>query len=202
MWRALSTEVEPAKVMRFTIRRDQDALSCAAAIEGWRDDASFRAFFSDTLAAAPYSAYFWETRPFTRATLGAEFEFILADSPTLAGVEADPGPFARALRCRAGPQTVAAFSNLGGDAYLVAPGALAAPEHYAHLAAFVRGAPPHQRQALWSTVGRSVAERVGSAPLWVSTSGLGVYWLHIRLDTTPKYYTYEPYRRWSRPSVR
>ena len=24
--------------------------------------------------------------------------------------------------------------------------------------------------------------------------GLGVYWLHVRLDRTPKYYTYVPFR--------
>ena len=29
---------------------------------------------------------------------------------------------------------------------------------------------------------------------WLSTSGLGVYWLHVRLDSYPKYYTYRPYK--------
>jgi len=29
---------------------------------------------------------------------------------------------------------------------------------------------------------------------WLSTSGLGVGWLHVRLDSRPKYYTYEPYK--------
>jgi hypothetical protein len=24
--------------------------------------------------------------------------------------------------------------------------------------------------------------------------GIGIYWLHLRLDTKPKYYTYTPYR--------
>ncbi len=194
MWRALSSEVEPGRVTRFAIRREQDAVSCAAAISAWRDDASFRAFFNDLLAAAPYRAYFWETRPFTTATLRAEFEFILADSPTLARVRADRRPFERALRRAVGAHAIAEFPSLGRDAYLLAPDALAAPEHYAHLAAFVRGAPPDQQQALWSAVGRAVAGRVGRSPLWVSTSGLGVYWLHVRLDTTPKYYTHVPYR--------
>lgn len=31
-------------------------------------------------------------------------------------------------------------------------------------------------------------------PIWLSTSGLGVYWLHMRLDRRPKYYTYEPFK--------
>ena len=29
--------------------------------------------------------------------------------------------------------------------------------------------------------------------LWISTSGLGVSWLHIRLDSIPKYYNYKEY---------
>jgi hypothetical protein len=32
-------------------------------------------------------------------------------------------------------------------------------------------------------------------PLWVSTSGLAVPWLHLRLDARPKYYGFEPYKR-------
>jgi hypothetical protein len=28
---------------------------------------------------------------------------------------------------------------------------------------------------------------------WISTSGLGVPWVHVRLDSYPKYYQYRPY---------
>ena len=54
-----------------------------------------------------------------------------------------------------------------------------------------------QIDRLWQTVGDSIQHTLlgrGNKPLWVSTSGLGVYWLHIRLDSFPKYYTYTPYR--------
>ena len=34
--------------------------------------------------------------------------------------------------------------------------------------------------------------------LWVSTSGLGVYWLHVRLDSYPKYYQHAPYKNAAR----
>ena len=36
--------------------------------------------------------------------------------------------------------------------------------------------------------------RIDSNPLWLSTLGLGVAWVHIRLDRTPKYYQYAPDR--------
>ena len=29
---------------------------------------------------------------------------------------------------------------------------------------------------------------------WLNTSGLGVYWLHMRIDDTPKYYRYNKYK--------
>ncbi|KAL7575598.1 hypothetical protein ACA910_020166 [Epithemia clementina (nom. ined.)] len=30
-------------------------------------------------------------------------------------------------------------------------------------------------------------------PVWLSTSGMGIAWLHMRLDQVPKYYTYTPF---------
>ena len=32
-------------------------------------------------------------------------------------------------------------------------------------------------------------------PVWVSTNGDGVAWLHVRIDERPKYYAYAPYRK-------
>ena len=37
----------------------------------------------------------------------------------------------------------------------------------------------------------------GDAPTWVSTAGGGVAWLHVRLDSAPKYYTHRPYTRFA-----
>jgi hypothetical protein len=31
-------------------------------------------------------------------------------------------------------------------------------------------------------------------PVWLSTAGAGVSWLHVRLDDRPKYYGYRPYQ--------
>jgi hypothetical protein len=93
---------------------------------------------------------------------------------------------------------VVSFPNLGGDARLVVPTpqpGTPAPT-YAHLARFCRQAPVAQLAALWRAVGTEVlAWWAGTtAPLWLSTSGLGVGWLHVRLDSRPKYYSYQPFR--------
>ena len=66
---------------------------------------------------------------------------------------------------------------------------------FAHLASFVRdGGASAQADRFLRATGEAVLERLGTRPLWVSTSGAGVYWLHLRLDSDPKYYTYSPYR--------
>ena len=51
---------------------------------------------------------------------------------------------------------------------------------------------------LWAAVGVAVKEALGEQPLWVSTSGLGVYWLHVRLDSSPKYFQHTPYKLYRR----
>jgi hypothetical protein len=90
---------------------------------------------------------------------------------------------------------VVAFANLRGDALLVVPCPAGDAGAYGHLAAFVREAPEAQRDALWREVGEAMARRVGARPVWLSTAGAGVSWLHVRLDDRPKYYGHEPYRR-------
>ena len=89
---------------------------------------------------------------------------------------------------------VATFWNLGGDAMLVAP----CPEesgNFAHLASFTATASAERQDALWKAVGDALALRIGPQPLWLSTAGHGVAWLHVRLDSRPKYYRHAPYMR-------
>jgi hypothetical protein len=86
------------------------------------------------------------------------------------------------------------FQNLGGDATLIVPGPLAGATAYCHLAAFVRQAPTAQQHALWQLTAQVVKQQVGRTPLWLSTAGAGVPWLHIRVDASPKYYSFAAYR--------
>lgn len=155
------------------------------------DDDAARAWLSAHLAARPHAAFFFELPPLSTATLDAPAELALVPAPGLAGTRADPSPFAAELR---GAEDVAAFGNLGGDAFLIVPTERGPRETYAHLAAFVRGAPAAQRDALWARVAKEARARIGEAPLWLSTAGMGVPWLHVRLDRRPKYYRHAPYR--------
>ena len=86
------------------------------------------------------------------------------------------------------------FPNLGNDAVMVVPCPGGPPAAYGHLGAFVRRAPESQRHAFWGRVGAAMQRRLDARPIWLSTAGAGVSWLHVRLDDRPKYYGHGPYR--------
>jgi hypothetical protein len=169
------------------------ALRFSDALALLRDDAAFRAFVTTSLAASRWPAFFWETPPITRSTLDRELEMALTDAPALARIAADRAPFADRFDAARG-EDVLAFPNLAGDAVLVVPCPVTRADAYAHLASFVRRAPPPQIDHLWQKLAHEVLTRASDAPLWISTAGLGVPWLHLRLDARPKYYRHLPYK--------
>lgn len=193
MWTVQNEPLPDGRGIRTSIDTHGTALTYAEVLRLWRDDAEFRGFFIDLLAGAPYTAFRWETPPVTTATVGRPFEFVLLNSPGLPS-HPDPTPFAQTLKGAGAESGVAEFRNLGNDATLVVPCPMADHLVYGHLAAFLRGAPDPQKHALWERVGEAVARRLGAAPVWVSTAGAGVSWLHVRLDDRPKYYGHGPYR--------
>jgi len=169
-----------------------------------------------------YDAVFWECPPIKYSELGKQFEFVILEAKTLSSREIDFEPFSeKIVQAR---ETVISFYNLGRDCYLIVPcpinfesegvvgvrgGVMGkrSLQYLTHLASFIRGPKlitPVQRAVhrdhvshLWSTVATSLLRRLKEdegASLWMSTSGMGVSWLHVRLDRTPKYYNYLPYK--------
>lgn len=189
-WRAQMSAAAPGS--RFRLYRGEAALSFRQLFECFENDDDFCGWYTQLLADAPMQAFFWEHPALYDRTLDAHAEFVLIDAPALAAERADPRAFA-ARFAAAGDADVAVFANLGGDALLLAPRPRG-PSGYAHLAAFVRTAPAGQIRALWREAGRAFAGLAGAAPVWLSTSGLGVPWLHLRFDRFPKYYQHVAYK--------
>jgi len=161
------------------------------ALEGLRSDEGFRVQWISTLARAPFAAFFWEMPALTSISVTQPLEFVLTEARDLAEARPDVGAFQKHFT----DGDVVVFDNLGRDATLVVPCPLAPPETYVHLAAFLRGAPAAQQHSLLRRVAEEVLGRISQTPLWLSTAGMGVYWLHVRLDSQPKYYRHAPYRR-------
>jgi hypothetical protein len=192
MWTPLNKQLADGRGLWVAIHLDSSPVSYAEVLRRWQHDADFRSLFMAVLADAPFAAFRWETPPITTATANRPFEFVLLDSPGLAR-NPDVDAFAEHFRGSA-RGSVVEFPNLGNDALLVVPSPLGPLSAYGHLGAFVRQAPDVQRHALWEVVGAAMQRRLGSEPVWLSTAGAGVSWLHVRLDDRPKYYAYGPYR--------
>ena len=181
-----------ASTTRYRIRKDNVGMTWQQVLRDWEHSAPFRNRYTEALRKSAFTAFFWEHPPITTDHLEVLYEFTLTDAPMLARVEVDADAFRRYFTEN---QQVVDFANLGGDAQLVVP----CPQTddrsvYTHLASFVRGAERTQLDALWSLVATVVRERLDSTPCWLSTSGLGVHWLHVRIDERPKYYVFPPYR--------
>jgi hypothetical protein len=193
MWSTRCQKLSDGQIRKFGIESESSPLPFAKVLLLWQNDAGFRSFFNSVLSDAPFSAFRWETPPLTDASMQRPFEFVLLDSPGL-GKNPDPHAFAEHFAGGGQEESVVSFLNLGKDALLVVPCPAAQPSAYGHLAAFVRQAPREQIHSLWKLVGKVMERQIGPEPLWLSTAGAGVPWLHVRLDKKPKYYGYGPYR--------
>ncbi len=100
-------------------------------------------------------------------------------------------------------ETVIAFHNLSKDAVLVVPRHVSEKKDlrkYHHLASYLTNSSQEDIRKLLKKTAEKVIElhedkeRIASnIPLYVSTHGGGVPWLHIRLCNSPKYYHYKLY---------
>ncbi len=193
MWTIDCEQLQHGRVQKFHIHQASSSVTFAETLTLWQSDESFRAFFIKLLADCPYSAFRWETPAITWDSRHQPFQFVLLDSPGLAA-HPDRSAFASHF-ANAGQDSVVAFPNLGGDALLIVPCPLGPDSAYGHIGPFHWKAPDGQKHALWKLVGRTLEQKLGPNPIWLSTAGAGVSWLHVRLDQTPKYYGFAPYRQ-------
>jgi len=192
MWTQRQEQLAGGRIIKVAIDLDGSPVSYAEVLRSWQIDADFRSFFIRILSASPFESFRWETPPLTSSTSTRSFEFVMLDSPGLARAP-DLKTFAGHFR-RDAEGGVVEFPNVGKDAILVVPCPLGPASAYGHLAAFTREAPESQQHSLWQQVGSAMERRLGNKPVWLSTAGAGVSWLHVRLDDRPKYYGYVPYR--------
>ena len=188
VWTARTEDIPNGQ--RFQIYCGGNAVSFRSYLELLENDEDFGRWYAELLSGVTFNAFFWEHPPLCNANIDSATEFVLLDSPTLAGLSPNPGPFKSYFDRE---NDIVSFHSLGGDAFLIAPTPSEPLTACAHLAAFVRNAPETQVVNLWHETGRALRQTLGDQYLWLSTSGLGVAWLHIRLDSYPKYYQHRPY---------
>ena len=194
MFQSAIDNIEPDRVTLYRISSDGQPATYATVLDLWQCDSGFRSYFTTLLADSPFSAYRWETPPVTHSSVNRPFEFVLINSPGFSSRKTDATTYAQYFTDDDADAGVVTFTNLRGDATLIVPSPRTTDAVYGHLAAFIRNAPHAQVDSIWRVISKQVRSRLGSKPVWLSTAGGGVAWLHVRLDSRPKYYGHQPYR--------
>lgn len=135
--------------------------------------------FIQFLINIEYKSYFWEC---DRVIMNKPFRFSIFNSKTLSERTQDNNAFNGIINCSKKTQVIS-FLSLSKDTNLIVPCKKSYVANYTSLATFSRTAPIKQQVEFWKKVGKNIKE--GD---WVSTSGLGVSWLHVRIANRPKYY--------------
>ncbi len=63
---------------------------------------------------------------------------------------------------------------------------------------FTANSSLEQWEEFWQKVGEEMGKslfKADGATRWLSTSGLNVHYLHVRINNSPKHYVYEEYLR-------
>ena len=190
MYNVIREEISP-EITRYQILENKKTISFTRWINLLKADIAFIDFFTEILTSSNHVGFFWEVKPVNKNLLEEDFEFVLVKSNALPNITADEQTFQKYFTNN---NKVVSFSNLGGDAQLVVPTPLIDPSNYAHLAIFVRNAPKDQIRKFWQTTGEVYEQKMDAKTVWLSTAGLGVSWLHIRIDSRPKYYRFQAYK--------
>ena len=193
MWEATTSDIPGGS--KYGILENGADVSFRQFFELLCSSVEFADWYSGLLGSFDAKAVCWELPPLTNSTIDGTAEFVLLEAPFLAHMRPEPAPFAAQFDRQPGGDVVV-FPNLGGDAVLVVPCPLGPVDAYPHLAAFLRQGRKDQVRALWRATAETVLDRLDDEPTWLSTAGGGVAWLHMRLDSRPKYYSYRAYTEW------
>jgi hypothetical protein len=162
----------------------------------------FREMLTESIRSNGVESFFWECIPVSfNALSSTSFQFMII--PTHFPDSPDVQSFSDHFQFASPHDTVVSFKNLRGDADLVVPCPLSSSQsdlnHFTHLGSFLRHGHVNQIDELWKKTAEVMQNRLlksrEDAVVWLSTHGKGVYWLHIRLDSEPKYYQCKEFKR-------
>lgn len=144
---------------------------------------------------------------FTEAILSCNMDNFFWECPSISLLNINTQPFTCfIIKCNAVIKTankkafeeyfntskrIVHFYNKDKSALLIVPKHLNNyPEKaYINISNFLKYSPKYQLYQLFNEISKDLCiELKNNKCIWLNTHGLGVYWLHIRLDTYPKYY--------------
>ena len=137
----------------------------------------------------------WQTSPCTKGKMAYNYvdELVFGHTTSSKLMNAVPNYDSfRSYIDNAPENDVVSFYNLSGDTLLVVP-TPSGNKNYSSILYFMQSASNEQIKLLWKRVALETIKFVEKHNVaWISTHGLGVPWLHIRISSQPKYYGNSP----------
>lgn len=178
--------------IRFKLKQEDQFLSFQKVFDLWRESSEFTCFYVSLLEEGEYSGLFWEHPPLTLIDLNQDYECIIYRTHAFDKKSVDEDAFKDFISSN---HLITSFPNLGKNAMLIAPTKQNEAACYKHFGIFLQQAGKEQILALFQEIGKLTLEQINEKEqIWLNTSGMGVFWLHIRLDTIPKYYKTKRYK--------
>ena len=192
MWKEIII-AKTETAIRFRITQNEQLLSFKEVFELWSQSIEFRDFYIHLLTTDTFSAFYWEHPGLRTDLLHHPYELVLLISTSFERRTLNETAFADFFQT---DKLVINFDNLGKNARLVVPTPIGEVLAYKHLASFLQSDKKAQHHALFQQIGKLILERIHpEKTIWLNTAGNGVIWLHIRLDSRPKYYKTQAYRK-------
>ena len=137
-------------------------------------------------------SFFWETKPIYKKNdkknniLGMYKEKFI-QSNKLEKLRQNYKPFSKQIK-EADNKYCLSFYNLDKTSLLIIPYPRK-NKNFSTLKKFIDNSSKLQQKKFWMLVSESISIMLKKHnKIWVSTHGLGVSYLHVRIDTKPKYY--------------
>lgn len=121
-----------------------------------------------------------------------DFQFALVPTNDFLGIGPESDKFQQIKTVA--KDAVMEVKSLSGDPLVIPTLPSGFNANYAHLAVFTLTAPDAVWNQLWAQVATTLGRVLSQGPVYLSTHGTGVYWLHIRFDPKPKYYSYAKFK--------
>ena len=181
------------RLIRFAIHQANQNLSFREVFQKWQEEEAFIHFYQKSLLQFGFEAFFWEHPALTTELLEKDYECAVRKSKSLQKRMQDEAPFKEYLDQ---PQNYVEIPNRKKDSLLIIPTHLGDTVNHTHFGKFIQTVPAPQLVQLFQKIGFLALERIHTeTPLWLSTAGLGVSWLHIRFDQRPKYYKVQAFKK-------
>ena len=216
-----ATEID-SRTLKFIPRRQNQRLDFKQFFTLLQEE-QFLENFIGILQNLPFEGYYFECPPVNSQNFDQKsFEFVIVKSKTLQFRRAEKEDFEDYFTEDENVPAVG-FENLGKDAFLIAPNPWPTSklDIYSHLGSFMKkgskgnfsiffitkssiciSSITEQMKGFWKVASKMFLEEIkrkASKNIWLSTAGDGVAWLHLRMDTRPKYYQYVPYYKDHKP---